>query len=573
MHNDGGIHTVGMQWTGLRDPDGGAIAHALHHAQELQLLDVSHNEIGEKAAQVIAGALKRTRTLRELRLCGNPIGKRGSRAMFKMLRVLKPDEWPSVDLTGCNMGDIDRSPLFDFTNPAGKYMEKTSLCGKDCDAACQAKHIGELHLEDPYDAMVAYELIELAWNEEGENIANEQLDGVPFDVEEPEGFKDGRVVDYYRLPDEYAVNGETGEPVCHRLAVEYLSTRVRPQMEDKANDRQWAQLRELMHGSGPVGAQHALEAACGVCFFSVEQATELVLLVRMLGGNRVLAIVPLLSRLVDPIKLIELFAILTNEELKSLKSRVGDDLFHFNPRNPTGHYQLDLSTKYDWVVAQSLVDCANEERMHLLREGILPQVDFSQHQDGELWRNATRTFFARDAETGQMVKQVEPLRFNSKFKLPNSGMLDVDFTSTNRPSGRAKPIAEHVLANLITGMAEAFNRAINVHEDFAAVASPEEDLAAKKARQKGRMGPKKKGGGKKKKGKKGKKAKADEAAVQANGDASSAAAGAERPVTPNTLVRLLIAITAVCTDGCLLIIVVLCGRESCSRWTSPVSEC
>jgi hypothetical protein len=248
-------------------------------------------------------------------------------------------------------------------------------------------------------------------------------------------------------------------------------------MEDQANTRQWTELCALMK-SNPIAAQQALEAASGVCFFSVEQALQLVSIVRMVAGNRVLAIVPLLSRLVDPVKIVELFAILSDEELDSLKSRVGDDLFHFNPRNPTGHYQLDLSTKYvstvqlcirsfscgarllgvnvvvgwlqDWVVAQSLCDFASEERMYLLKMEILPQVDFSQRQDGEIWRNATLSYQAKDPlDPRKKIKVVEPLEFNSAFKLPNKGVLDVDFTSTNRPSRKAQPIAEHVLANLI----------------------------------------------------------------------------------------------------------------------------
>ena len=85
--------------------------------------------------------------------------------------------------------------------------------------------------------------------------------------------------------------------VSHSLAVEYRSTRVGPKLADRANARQWGALLSLMQES-PIAAQHALEAACDVCFFDVEQAMQLVQLVRNLGGNRVLAMVPLLSRCV-----------------------------------------------------------------------------------------------------------------------------------------------------------------------------------------------------------------------------------------------------------------------------------
>ena len=85
--------------------------------------------------------------------------------------------------------------------------------------------------------------------------------------------------------------------VSHSLAVEYRSTRVGPKLADRANARQWGALLSLMQES-PIAAQHALEAACDVCFFDVGQAMQLVQLVRNLGGNRVLAMVPLLSRCV-----------------------------------------------------------------------------------------------------------------------------------------------------------------------------------------------------------------------------------------------------------------------------------
>ena len=70
---------------------------------------------------MIAGALKRTGTLDRLVMQNNPIGVRGGKAMFKLLRVLK-DGAPAIDLRGCNFGSIDRSlKLFQFENPTGAY--------------------------------------------------------------------------------------------------------------------------------------------------------------------------------------------------------------------------------------------------------------------------------------------------------------------------------------------------------------------------------------------------------------------------------------------------------------------
>ena len=67
---------------------------------------------------------------------------------------------------GCNYSVQDDSEqLFDPESPGGKY---------------------ELDLEDPYDRMVAWELVDLAWTEEGENWSDETLDRGSFELDEPD---------------------------------------------------------------------------------------------------------------------------------------------------------------------------------------------------------------------------------------------------------------------------------------------------------------------------------------------------------------------------------------------------
>ena len=125
---------------------------------------------------------------------------------------------------------------------------------------------------------------------------------------------------------------ESEEETAHVLKLEYVSTRSCPHEEDKINPRQWRMLNLLMDDAGSQ-AVGVLEVAASVCYFDVDQAKELVRKVRHAGGNRVEGTVPLPSRLVDPINLIHLFNLLSDTELHALKNRVGDDMFHFNPRN------------------------------------------------------------------------------------------------------------------------------------------------------------------------------------------------------------------------------------------------
>jgi hypothetical protein len=176
----------------------------------LEEIDLSNNQINEKQAQVISGLLKRSKTLKRVKLSKNPIGKRGGRAMFKALLVLEAFG-VSVDLSGCDLGSEDKTlHLFDPANPNGDY---------------------NLDLTDPYDEFVGHELVELAWLEEGENWQNEMLDGKPYNLQEPEDLgiefgRSSRLVDYFELPDEGV------------LTLRYASTRRRPKPGEEATDKQ-----------------------------------------------------------------------------------------------------------------------------------------------------------------------------------------------------------------------------------------------------------------------------------------------------------------------------------------------
>eukprot|EP01051_Picozoa_sp_SAG22_P010014 SAG22_NODE_875_length_6716_cov_2.927006_5_plen_170_part_00 len=104
--------------------------------------------------------------MQTVKLNENPIGQRGGRAIFRALRKLVQYNWArEVQIFGCNYDFIEPGlPLFDPQEPGGAW---------ECDLA------------QPYDRMVAWELVELAWNEDGENWNDETLDGDPFELEEP----------------------------------------------------------------------------------------------------------------------------------------------------------------------------------------------------------------------------------------------------------------------------------------------------------------------------------------------------------------------------------------------------
>jgi len=436
----------------------------------LQEIDLSNNEIGEKEAQVIAGLLKKSKTLKKVDLGFNPIGARGACSLFKALLVLE-EHGVEVDLHGCNLGSEDASlKLFDPANPNGDYV---------------------LDLAVPYDEMVAHELVELAWLEEGENWQDEKfgkdVDSLkPYELKEPEdlGIEFGRtdrLVDHFELPEEGI------------LSLKYASTRRTPKMEDAATDKQIETFIGLMKESA-MAAELALKAACSICYLTTTQAKTLVKEINLHAGDRVDAVIFMLPRIIDVAKIPKLLNVLSDEELRNLQGRVGADFFHFNAKNPTGRYKLELSDEFDWMVAQALVNFTNDE---ILWRTEHEQPDVSQ--DGGFcgcWRNCLyqeppSTRKNAEGEFARVHPFAEPFIYSLEWMLPGmeedfpkkldedgrmvideekeaelratgwrpgGGILQLDFSSTNQPSSHAEPVSATVLENLLGDMAAAFNR-------------------------------------------------------------------------------------------------------------------
>ena len=221
-------------------------------------------------------------------------------------------------------------------------------------------------------------------------------------------------------------------------------------MSDAATDTQIATFKNLMKESA-MAAELALKAACSVCYLTVAQAESLVEEVNLHAGDRVDAVIFMLPRIVDVDKVPLLLNVLSDAELQTLAGRVGVDFFHFNSKNPSGRYKLDLSDEFDHLVAQALIDYTNDEIMFAQKHN-LPDVS----QDGDYcgcWRNCL--YQAKDEP------HASPFIYSLEWKLPtvdDGGILQIDFSSTNRPSSKARPVADTILENLLTDMASAFNR-------------------------------------------------------------------------------------------------------------------
>ena len=217
------VKQLDLSMNAMRDRGGCAIGSALRYNTGLVELNLKENSIGEKGAMVIADALKENKVLEQLTLDNNPVGPRGGKAIYRAfatLVFLRRD--CTIEIKGCNFSlsdpSIDRilSPnnveRFDRAEPGGTWT---------CD------------LGKPYERMVANELVDLAWVEDGENWKDETMDGKDFELPEP---PPGEIWtrDDYTLPE---------QGVMH---VTYLSSKRAPKPSDAMNDETFIALRMLI---------------------------------------------------------------------------------------------------------------------------------------------------------------------------------------------------------------------------------------------------------------------------------------------------------------------------------------
>lgn len=223
MAENSTVKHLDLSMNAVRDRGGCALGSALRFNTGLVELDLKENSIGEKGAMVIADALKENKVLEQLTLDNNPIGPRGGRAIlraFVALVYLRRD--CTIEIKGCNFSLSDPSfdkilspnnvEQFDRGEPGGTWV---------CD------------LSMPYERMVANELVDLAWVEDGENWKDETMDGKDFELPEP---PPGEIWtrDDYKLPEQGI------------MEVTYLSSKRAPKPSDAMDDPTFNALRLLI---------------------------------------------------------------------------------------------------------------------------------------------------------------------------------------------------------------------------------------------------------------------------------------------------------------------------------------
>jgi hypothetical protein len=379
------LSRLDLSWNSLGN--GGAIllADALRTNAGLVTLNLTHNGIKERGAFVLADMLKENRRLRRVILDKNPIGQRGARSVLRCMRKLTSFGWKrDISILRCNVYYTDISDAMFDPQEAGGYHE--------------------LDLSDPYQRTVAWELVELAWDEDGENWFGETLNGEAYDLPEP---PDGEIWtrDTFDLPKRGI------------LRLTYMKTMRTPRYKDVIENGMLQRLLiNMTHKTITDGGLRLLKLSASEFYFTASMVGDLTALMKDSVSRAEIACA-LLPRVVDIMNIkSQAYDILTDGELSVVEHNMGA-LFHFHRSNPTGHYKLHLGNRFDRQIAMQIAQISAEQSFDRKSKDL---YDTSQKRDMDNFRNETLDGKPHDFEVDDLSAG------GIKY-----GTLEFDFVSTD----------------------------------------------------------------------------------------------------------------------------------------------
>lgn len=372
---------------------------------------------------VLAVSLEGHPKLEYLDLSNNPHGENGLRAL---LRLLMP---PKCRIVYCNIADCRDSRTvglehgIDFTEPRGHY---------------------ELNLRHPQHRCIARFLLERAARESDPiDSYFEKLEMKDQSADKKKGdkqwyWKEGR---HFNL-------ASVGKITFDFTA----STTIDKELKPDDALRQYNRNRRVAITMGRFVTLFAMYHNLR----SAEQRTLLIgamhdqLLFKMCHFQKFLAVSPdlvevIVMRLyaaVESMDRMALFDLLKRKDESKRFRKVARSHFFFNELNCTDHYEIDLSSPTDRVVAERVTVMNAYER---LTRGA---IDNTQHGGGEGVRNATW-------EGSFEIKNF------SSYTLPPRGLLALDYVSPRGPSNRTMPCSDQCFEKII----EIYGTSECCHED------------------------------------------------------------------------------------------------------------
>jgi hypothetical protein len=335
----------------------------------IEEMDLSCTRMGPAAALVMAASLGRNTTLRTLHLSHNPLGERGGQRLLAALDT--SDTLRAISMHGAQLnsapadvaeslrqreavrraaevakGDVKKNKKTGASSKKGGKSAPPPLLppitskfdpgGFTFDPGHpDGRYV--LNLDRPVEFSIAAKLLQLEESGPGQNIVNVTYRGKQM-TEDP-----------------LAKGWPGAMPTRGVLQFDFVTREgAPPGSKTIAPDTLENMRREVGHPtSTPMERLDAVRLVCTSYFFSCKQGAALLSEIDH-GHERIEAAAVMVPRVVDAGALADLIAPLAASEQEAFYSRIGIHAT-FHPANPAGHYELDLSLRMDYQLANRLV--------------------------------------------------------------------------------------------------------------------------------------------------------------------------------------------------------------------------
>jgi hypothetical protein len=415
---------MNLSWNGLRDEVSlNALCYALRFHPQMQHINLQNCGLGDKHALLLTELLQDCVKLVSIDLRNNSIHSYGCRSILRVLGLRHESfQKNSQDLSTCQVmlpvsGGIPDS-LIDYDHIAGPA--EFSL-RSPCD-----RHILKNLLLKREKHLVSFSNDSFQTEGNGESIEIDKLHQLikAFDVSD---------IQYHNYLGVVSAFSETSEDriLDHPTELNKITLTIQ-NLCQTATDDMLATSWEIdfvknIFASSEFTMEQKVHFVSfllgGSNFFRLEQLKELIFLIK--PGYRVDSVKLALTHCWERDASDQLLGWLSASEQIKVQTLVSDELLHFSPNNPTGHYRLILSNRFDRDICFKLLAIRNEILDVLKRD---KSYQIARHKVEKVAFN--------------VKLEGSPFTITPDWNVPTSGTIEMDFVYCLNPDPNTSTVID-----------------------------------------------------------------------------------------------------------------------------------
>jgi hypothetical protein len=413
------LSEINLSWNGLRDEIAlNAMCYALRFHPEIRLLNLQNCGLGDKHALLLTDLLSDCMKLVSIDLRSNPIHSYGCRSILRVLGLRhQKAECDAQGSEVCNVMlplsggiaesfiDYDKiagSACFSLSSPSDRHILKRLVFKRERQLISFTDDSFRIHGNDlPAPADKLHTLLET-------------FDASDLSYHNALGSISSLLNTFESQKSEIALDSNTLSVTIQNL--------VLPPTEDMLATSWEINFVKNIHSSSEFSMEQKIQAVSfllgGPNVFRLEQLKELILLLK--PGCRVEAVKLAMTHCWETNGSEQLLGYLSSTEQKKVETQVPEELLHFAPNNPTGHYRLMLSNRFDRDICYKLLAIRNDILDVLKRD---KSYQASRHKIEKVAFN--------------VKLEGRSFTITSDWNVPNNGILELDFVYCLHPDPTA----------------------------------------------------------------------------------------------------------------------------------------